>query len=380
MEISVFTVLITLLWFSIFILIASALRKKTGFLIQYHITPILVLISLCVLRILLPVEFPFTFEIRIHKVFPDIQIFLTTPRYAGFSLWQLLLVALALVAVIRLAQLFVNILRDKKLARKLSSRQYPRAEILLDKIVGQTKSRAKYRLLVSEEVNSPIIFGFFVPTIFLPFLVEQYSDEDLSNILLHEWYHHVNRDIWIKLFFEILCCIMWWNPCVYILKRDLDQTLELKCDLKVTRNMQEVEKKKYLDSMLRVLEFGRNNSVRPKSKTLIASNFVADTNEEILQRFKFILGYKSRVRAGNIGLFISMLAVMMILSYTIVIQPFSEPPSQDIEDTYVITPENAYLKPNDDGTYSLYLNDEFFYIVEKEMLESIPIKNLEIIE
>lgn len=76
-----------------------------------------------------------------------------------------------------------------------------------------------------------MVYGFFTPKIYMPKI--HFSDEELYYILSHEYYHFLNRDIWIKLFIYIICSIFWFNPFIHILKTNLIHMLEIRCDNKV---------------------------------------------------------------------------------------------------------------------------------------------------
>jgi len=43
-----------------------------------------------------------------------------------------------------------------------------------------------------------------------------------------------------------------------------------------------------------------------------------------------------------------------------------------------VTPENAYLLDNADGTYALYIDEEFFMSITKEEITYEPYTSLEI--
>lgn len=109
--------------------------------------------------------------------------------------------------------------------------------------------RGKGNVCIARDIKAPYISGFFTPTIALPPV--RWPEEDLRLILLHEWQHFCNRDQWIKLVFYGFCCVFWWNPVMWLLKRQLDQLLELRCDFKVLEKLPEEERDSYYEMLLR---------------------------------------------------------------------------------------------------------------------------------
>lgn len=108
--------------------------------------------------------------------------------------------------------------------------------------------RGKGNVCIARDIKAPYISGFFTPTIALPPV--RWPEEDLRLILLHEWQHFCNRDQWIKLVFYGFCCVFWWNPVMWLLKRQLDQLLELRCDFKVLEKLPEEERDSYYEMLL----------------------------------------------------------------------------------------------------------------------------------
>ena len=104
---------------------------------------------------------------------------------------------------------------------------------IMNQIAGNRAE--KIRVIETTLVNTPMIAGLMKPTIYLPKII--FSDTELYNILLHEWTHYIHKDIWIKFLLKLLCIIYWWNPFLYLLKHDIDDTLEIKCDISITTKM-----------------------------------------------------------------------------------------------------------------------------------------------
>lgn len=109
-----------------------------------------------------------------------------------------------------------------------------------DRLAGVT---SEVRLLVSSLVQSPMLVGFFRPTIVLP--SEHLPDNDAQFILTHELTHFRRRDLWKKFLVNMIQCIHWFNPIVYLLNRDFAYWLETSCDEEVVSSLNYVQRKEY---------------------------------------------------------------------------------------------------------------------------------------
>ena len=109
-----------------------------------------------------------------------------------------------------------------------------------DRLAGVT---SEVRLLVSSLVQSPMLVGFFRPTIVLP--SEHLPDSDAQFILTHELTHFRRRDLWKKFLVNMIQCIHWFNPIVYLLNRDFAYWLETSCDEEVVSSLNYVQRKEY---------------------------------------------------------------------------------------------------------------------------------------
>lgn len=69
------------------------------------------------------------------------------------------------------------------------------------------------------------------PTVVLPNgLVEELDEEQLKTIVAHEYGHIARRDCWVR-WLEVVCTVLyWWNPCLWLARRELRQAEELCCD------------------------------------------------------------------------------------------------------------------------------------------------------
>lgn len=104
-------------------------------------------------------------------------------------------------------------------------------------------------LIMSAEVISPMLLGFFKPFIVLP--MHSFSQSETEMVLRHEFIHYRNKDSFKKLFFAFVTAVQWFNPFVWLLMREFYGSLECMCDEAVTINSNKQYKKDYCYMLLK---------------------------------------------------------------------------------------------------------------------------------
>ena len=97
----------------------------------------------------------------------------------------------------------------------------------------------------------------------------------------HEFCHVKGNDLLIKLFYNLLLIIFWWNPLCIDLEKELDDLLELRCDLGITKDMNEVEKVSYFR---RFLKLQRSHNRKQKVKNNVTSTLLNMKSNGILKQ------------------------------------------------------------------------------------------------
>jgi beta-lactamase regulating signal transducer with metallopeptidase domain len=99
----------------------------------------------------------------------------------------------------------------------------------------------------AENLKTPFVLGIIRPRIYLPFNL---STTERSYILLHEQTHIQRKDHIIKILAFLILSIHWFNPLVWIAFLLMSADMELSCDEKVLKEMNEEIKKPYASSLL----------------------------------------------------------------------------------------------------------------------------------
>lgn len=101
-------------------------------------------------------------------------------------------------------------------------------------------------------------------------------------------------------------------------------------------------------------------------------------SDKLVERMKLVFS-KNTVNHKLPALFACAMAVFLLASYAFVIQPYSEPPLEDIEGCYKFTPGTAFVL-YENGSYNLYVNGIIITELDPGELDVSPFDELEIKE
>lgn len=350
MEITFFSFLSGMIWSSAFIVFIYFLRKINKFKPYFGVLALFFLYLCSTLRIFVPFEFVHTIVIESQVIYPKIFSFLFEQTFWGHTGAAWLITFWIIISSYLFARYVIQhcrIMQKAKKMRRCGSREH----VILREMKAKTKRHMAVFLVTDNDINVPMGLGVFKKYILLP--DRGYTDEELYYILLHEYTHFINKDIIVKLLISIFCIIFWWNPIVYLLKKDLEQTFEIKCDLAVIKNFEASEKKAYLKTIVTSLELAKITAKTPHSATAL---FCAAKTSLLEERFQMMAQYhldrKTWIYNTLLG---TVFACLVFVSYAFLPQPRFDPPHIEGE----FTPENAYLVRIDEEQYALYIDDKF---------------------
>ena len=120
----------------------------------------------------------------------------------------------------------------------------------LQALAQLTKGRRTPRLMISKHALTPMLIGVFRPIIVLP--SQEYTPSQLNGILLHELTHMRRQDVAVKWLSLLACAAHWFNPLIWITRREIDRICELSCDEAVIRNMDTGSRQHYGETLITV--------------------------------------------------------------------------------------------------------------------------------
>ena len=150
----------------------------------------------------------------------------------------------------------------------------------LQQMTEELQIRRKIEFIKYSQAASPMLVGFVHPILVIP--DETYCKEEFHFILKHELLHLKRHDIYYKLLLLVVNAIHWFNPVVWLLRREAAVDMELSCDERVVQGMNLESRKAYTESLLSTLN---KQSAR---NTFLSTQFYGG-KQVMKKRFKNIL-------------------------------------------------------------------------------------------
>lgn len=374
MQVTIFSFFMAILWCSLFVLLAALLEHDSTFIQKYGMTPVMAVMVLGIARLAIPVEPPHSKVIGSNTVIPAIQHFLLNPCYAFHAYvicWGDIFIAVwVLGCVLVIVRFLIQTFQTNRWLRNLRPLDDHSAAEVLESIVSASKPMQKYRLIVTNEVQTPMLIGFFEPVILLPPL--ELSKDELFYVLLHEWSHFLHKDLWKKLLIDFICAFLWWNPIVYIIKKNFDYALEINCDRYVVRNGNPADQIRYVEAIVKVM---RQMLDRTKDSLQPSIPFVTASDQNMVtQRCELIL-YTPQKMGNQIILPLACALTIVLFSYIFIIQPRTPAP---LDSGTSVTAGDAYIVQQKNGRYVLYVDGKLQGNIPSEDISKPPFSDLTI--
>ena len=200
-----------------------------------------------------------------------------------FFIWS----ALALVLFVRKVTVYQGFIQYIKAGNKEVS------DIKILNLLSDCEEKLNIKTRVELSCNpliaSPMLIGFFRPRIILP--VGEWEDKELSYIFVHELIHYKQRDMFYKWLIQIVVCVHWFNPFVYLLEKEVNKSCELSCDEKVISILNEKAKREYGDTLI---SFLKSNNLY---KSSLASVTLTEGAEQLKERLGAIMKFRKKSKA-----------------------------------------------------------------------------------
>ena len=119
--------------------------------------------------------------------------------------------------------------------------------------------KRKVRIYINNNFKTPLTFGILRPKIILQDHI--LADEELlDHVLIHELIHIKKFHILLNHLVNIVACLYWYNPLLWLSLKYIDQDIEINCDKLVVQQLGDTIKnrKEYCISMLKLLEIKSN--------------------------------------------------------------------------------------------------------------------------
>lgn len=223
-----------------------------------------------------------------------------TGLFPSLEMWFPVLVAIYVAGV---AVMTIKLTLDLVQLQQIRKKQVlPIDEVWekhLQKLSAHLKIPRRVKLLISQYIQVPVMIGFMKPVILLPVaMFNNLTAEQLEAILLHELAHVKRNDYLLNIFQSIVETILFFNPFVWWISKNIRLEREHCCDdLVLTSQVQPLH---YAKALVALEEY------RLTVNALAMA--AADNKQHLFHRIKRIMEMKTK----NINYTQKLLAVMII--------------------------------------------------------------------
>ena len=154
----------------------------------------------------------------------------------------------------------------------------------------------------SSSVKTPMLIGVFRARIVLP--DKDYEPAQLNSILQHEITHLKRHDLLIKWLTVFANAIHWFNPLVYLVRKEMNRACELSCDEAVIKQLNLNERQIYGDTLISVVADSRY-------PVGVVSTTMCEDKKKLKERLKSIMNYKQSTKIA------ACLTVVLALTLTV---------------------------------------------------------------
>ena len=222
--------------------------------------------------------------------------------------------------------------------------------------------KTRVELSCNSLIASPMLIGFFRPRIILP--IGELEDRELSYIFAHELIHYKQRDMFYKWLIQIVVCVHWFNPFVYLLEKEVNKSCELSCDEKVISVLDDTARREYGDTLI---SFLKSNNLY---KSSLASVTLTEGAEQLKERLGAIMNFKSKTKTIRV---LTVILTLFILSGAVFIGGYSVSAATDSKETSKSSiPEK---KGNGKSTYIYDENLGYGWYLDDENLDNNDLEN-----
>lgn len=375
MHITLFSFVTAVLLSSLLIVALYLSRKSAKTIRMLNFGYLACLYLFCLGRMFFSVELPFTTALSAPSLMNPVFNFQETDILMldrSVSISKILLIIWAIGTVFLLTRFLIRYYQGKREIDKIPKQENQAIQGVLNELQRENTHHYQIQVLCCPGLSTPCGIGLLRRQILLP--SQEYTEEELFHILRHELQHFQTHDLLVKWMIRVFQCLFWWNPLVYLLGKDLDQVLEIKCDLAVVKNCNRKETAAYMriikNQLKRAMEMQKTVPVGSAS---LVGNFAMSNIEE---RFLYMATSLKPTERKELPkpVFAVLFVALIIASYSFVLQSSYEAPELDENGEKIQYRQEDEIKllHKKDGSYQEICQDELVKIpnyIAEEMIE-----------
>lgn len=356
MGITVYSLAISVVFYNLALIAVFILRRSLGFRAKHTVSLLAFITVLAVVRLVLPIDFDAAYVVRSYKIIPAVEDFLKRLFVASLTPGMMLLVIWFAGSVVTLIRK-LRVQRDFN--RSLRHMDFVDNLRILD---IASEFGGNFAVLVSPQLRASYTSGLLHPVIYLPDL--ELSDDEWRMIFRHEITHIHSRDNLKKLFFLLVETVFWWNPLAHFSGDEVSTLLELRCDAKVTAEMDERECCEYAALLKKLMDLHDPRRMPEPVSAMVGGE------TQMNQRITTLLQPRNDCRPRYIA--IVLIALAFVFSYFVVVQPARFPTEEMLaDDADNIDLASSRRDLLDVGSYIVFENEKYHFYIDGSLIGSL---------
>lgn len=315
--------------------------------------PIFFIVIIIFIKLLMPYEFSFTHTLASQNILPVIYNITQFIITKNITVGNLFMCTWTFIALLMLTKVCVKHQKMMRLLLLVPVTQNQKIIHTLQILCNQKGIKRIPRIIQLNLNTGPFITGFFKPTIVIP---AEISEEEAMLILHHELEHLAHYHIWLKACLEVISIIYWWNPIIWIIRREFIRYFELQADANVMRLLSNNVCFRYLETLIKIsrqIDKGlTNNLVLTFS---IKNSMVEYRIRSALKTENYSVVKKKTARNASL-LLLSIIIFLFSFIYTFESYRVND---EDVQGSFSIDTRTAYFVLQKDSSYDLYIDNKY---------------------
>lgn len=172
-------------------------------------------------------------------------------------------------------------------------------------------------LYVNGQVSSPMLLGLTHPCIVL--LNDDLQEKDFEYIVYHEMTHLKRGDVFYKWLVQLVMCLHWFNPLVYLMGREINRACELSCDEAVICRLDAQDRRSYGDMLFRAM------GTKGECKSSAMSVTLNESVELLKERLSAIMNFK---KGSKVVILLTALSTFLFTVGAVAMGAYASPGSK----------------------------------------------------
>lgn len=195
----------------------------------------------------------------------------------------------------------------------------------------------KIPIMICPKISAPTLAGLFKPMIFLP---ENSNDTNyLEYIFRHEYTHYKHGDLYFKLLALIANGVHWFNPIIYLLRKEAEKVVEFVCDSRVVASFDGQLRSEYCNVIVDEVE---KTVLHRKNAGYLTTSFTGNA-KTLKERLSAILNTDKKHK--GIVSFVCIMLFIAIIGVTVSCNLDSESLDEGLEDDPISSNEDPKEDP-----------------------------------